>query len=167
MKIRIILENNRFINIQLDANKAPITVQQFLRLVDEHYYDNVIFHRVIKDFMIQTGAYYLDDKTLKQKAKQNTIKGEFLANGCENDIKHLPGVISMARSSDFNSASTQFFICSSECPHLDGQYAAFGKVLDEESMQTVIDLSMVETIKFHNFFDFPKSIIKIKTIERI
>ena len=94
--------------------------------------------------------------------------GEFQANGFDNKIKHVPGVISMARTSDMNSASSQFFICSAPTPHLDGQYAAFGKTVDEESLETVMRISKAPTVNVGGgLTDFPYPIIYIKTIEKI
>lgn len=165
--IRIILDDERIINIELDEVNAPISVTNFLKLIDKKYFDGVIFHRVIKNFMIQTGKYYIDDNSLKEKEDVESIKGEFTENGFNNPLKHLKGTISMARTSDMNSASSQFFICSVDCPHLDGAYAAFGKVADEESMKVVEDISNVETARFYYFNDFPVEPVIIKTIERV
>lgn len=164
---RIILDDERIINIELDEVNAPISVKNFLKLIDKKYFDGVIFHRVIKNFMIQTGKYYIDDNSLKEKEDVESIKGEFTENGINNPLKHLKGTISMARTSDMNSASSQFFICSVDCPHLDGAYAAFGKVADEESMKVVEDISNVETTRFYYFNDFPVEPVIIKTIERV
>ena len=167
LKVKIILENNKEIEVELYEEYAPISVKNFLELVDKSFYDGVIFHRVIKDFMIQTGGYAVIDNTLVDKETDKTIKGEFSMNGVNNPLKHELGVISMARTSDPNSASSQFFICSTACPHLDGQYAAFGKVTNEESLKNVLEISNVETINIgYGFSDFPKDIIRIKTIIR-
>ena len=108
--------------IRLFPDVAPITVKNFKKLVSEHFYDGLIFHRVIEGFMIQGGGY-----TEKMTQKQSTaIKGEFSSNGVENNLRHIPGVISMARTSVKDSATSQFFIMHKESPHLDGEYAAFG-----------------------------------------
>ena len=115
--------------------------------------------------MIQAGGYYIDNNTLFDKEAPNTIKGEFSANGVENNLKHKLGILSMARSNDPNSASSQFFICSASSPHLDGNYAAFGKVLDDESLATVLDISHVETANIgYGFANFPIDPIVIRTI---
>ena len=112
--------------ILVDATSAPETVANFLSLVSRGFYDGLTFHRVIKDFMIQGG----DPKGDGSGGSDKTIKGEFSANGFENDIKHYTGVISMARSNDMNSASSQFFICNADArSSLDGNYAAFGYVI--------------------------------------
>ena len=110
--------------IKLDPSAAPITVENFRNLVESGFYENLSFHRVIEDFMIQGGAPKDTDMTNYQ-----SIKGEFSSNGINNPIKHERGVISMARTNDPNSASTQFFIVHKTSPHLDGKYAAFGHVI--------------------------------------
>ena len=164
---QIVLSDNRKINLRLDYDRAPITVDNFIDLVEDKYYDNTIFHRVIEDFMIQGGGYVMSDGVVKSKGKTKTIKGEFEANGWKkNSIKHVPGVISMARSNDYNSASSQFFICSATYPSLDGKYAAFGKTTDSKSKQVVINISKVETYAYSNSFtDMPVNVIKIKTVK--
>ena len=165
--IKILLEDGREINAELYPEIAPKTVANFLRLVDERFYDGVIFHRVIDRFMIQTGGYMIKENTLYDKEPQETIVGEFAANGFENNLKHKIGVLSMARTNDPNSASGQFFICSASCAHLDGNYAAFGKVTDEISLATVLDISHVQTTNIgYGFSDFPVEPITIKTITR-
>ena len=166
-QIKIILQDGREINAELYPEVAPITVANFLQLIDERYYDGVIFHRVINRFMIQTGGYYIEGNTLIDKEGAKTIKGEFAANGVENNLKHKLGVLSMARTNDPNSASGQFFICSASCGHLDGSYAAFGKVTDELSIATVLDISHVQTTNIgYGFSDFPVEPVVIKTIVR-
>lgn len=165
--IVITLEDDRQIKLELYPEIAPITVENFLKLVDEKYFDGVCFHRVIYNFMIQTGGYYLDGYTLSEKEEVPSIKGEFEKNGVENDLLHTLGVISMARSNDMNSASSQFFICSADAPHLDGSYAAFGKTIDEESNNVVLEISETPTINIgYGFSDFPQFPIVIKTIRR-
>lgn len=121
------MENEKKITIELYPQIAPITVENFLKLVNEGFYDGLIFHRVIPGFMIQGG----DPEGTGMGGAKDKIKGEFLSNGIRNDLKHTRGVISMARSSMPDSASSQFFIMHSDAPHLDGNYAAFGKVVDE------------------------------------
>ena len=110
--------------IELDPSIAPISVENFVNLVKEGFYDGSKYHRIIDGFMIQGGA----PKDEASYAKLKTIKGEFSANGIENPLKHATGVISMARAKDMDSASSQVFICVADAPHLDGMYAAFGKV---------------------------------------
>ena len=111
------------IKVELDGTAAPITVENFVKLAKEGFYEGTTFHRIIDGFMIQGGAPV-------NGRSAATIKGEFSANGVENPIKHEPGVISMARAKDMNSASSQFFIMVGTSPHLDGSYAAFGRVTE-------------------------------------
>ena len=111
--------------IQLLPQYAPETVKNFKELVAKHFYDGLIFHRIIDGFMIQGG----DPTGTGMGGAEETIKGEFLDNGVENLLSHRRGVVSMARSQDFNSASSQFFICNADSTFLDRQYAAFGRVL--------------------------------------
>lgn len=124
--------------IRLRPDVAPKSVANFQKLVKEGHYEGKIFHRVIQGFMIQGGAF---DGTGKQHTA-DSIKGEFSANGVENNLLHLRGVISMARTDDMDSASNQFFICDKTSAHLDGQYAAFGYVL--AGMDTVDKIAAVE-----------------------
>ena len=109
----------------LDKSNATKTVRNFVSLVEKGFYDGLTFHRIIEDFMIQGG----DDSHLPAEEQAGTIAGEFLNNGVWNDIEHKRGVISMARATDPDSASSGFFICDADSPHLDGDYAAFGYVL--------------------------------------
>ncbi len=166
--IKIELEDGRTIKVELYKDIAPITVEHFLSLVDNKQFDNTIFHRVIQNFMIQAGelVYDKENNSLDYAKETNKIKGEFSSNGVENNLKHEPGVISMARSKDPNSASNQFFICSATSEHLDGDYAAFGKVVDQESLNVVLAISMVQTTIFYSYEDFPVDPIVIKTITR-
>ena len=136
--VTITMENDEKILLQLDPAVAPNTVANFVSLVEKGFYDGVIFHRVIPDFMIQGG----DPEGNGTGGADYTIKGEFSENGFENNLKHDRGVISMARSNDPNSASSQFFIMVKESSHLDGKYAAFGKVI--EGMEVVDDIVSVE-----------------------
>ena len=112
------------ITLKLDGKIAPITVQNFVDLAESGFYDGLTFHRIIKGFMIQGG----DPNANGTGGSDKTIKGEFKDNGVKNNIKHKRGVISMARSSDYDSASSQFFIMQEDNDSLDGQYAAFGHV---------------------------------------
>ena len=166
--IKIILEDGREINAELYPEIAPLSVENFLKNVESNYYEGVIFHRVIDRFMIQTGGYYIENNTLHEKEEVTRIKGEFASNGVENNLKHKLGVLSMARTSDPNSAGAQFFICSASCSHLDGQYAAFGKVIDDTSIANVLDISHVQTANIgYGFSDFPVEPIIIKKIIRV
>ncbi|MBQ5952481.1 MAG: peptidylprolyl isomerase [Lachnospiraceae bacterium] len=121
----ITVKNYGTIKLELDAGTAPITVANFIDLAQKGFYDGLTFHRIMNGFMIQGGA-----PNASSKIKPKTIKGEFSANGVENPIKHVEGVISMARANDKNSASSQFFIMVGTAPHLDGNYAAFGHVTE-------------------------------------
>ena len=123
-KIAIELMDGRVMRAELDEKSAPLTVANFLKLVDENFFAGLIFHRVIKNFMIQGGGMY---QNLEEK-HTSAIKGEFIQNGVNNPIKHNVGTLSMARTMDLNSASSQFFICVAPCAYLDGQYAAVGKL---------------------------------------
>ena len=119
------------IRLELDADTAPISVENFCTLAEDGFYNGLTFHRIIDGFMIQGG----DPEGNGTGGSKNTIRGEFSANGVENDISHLRGTISMARSNDMDSASSQFFIVHQDSPFLDGQYAAFGHVT--EGMEVV------------------------------
>ncbi len=125
-KVKIEMENGGNIVVELYPDKAPETVANFQKLVGEGFYDGLTFHRVIPGFVIQGG----DPEGTGMGGSGKTIKGEFLSNGVANDLKHEKGVLSMARSKMPDSASSQFFICVEAAPHLDGSYAAFGKVIE-------------------------------------
>lgn len=165
--IQIVLTNDKVINLCLDSKYAPITVNNFINLVKNNFFDGTIFHRVIDKFMIQTGGYKVEDMTLKELGDTPAIEGEFAANGHpENTLKHELGVISMARTNVMNSATSQFFICAATCPHLDGNYAAFGKTTDEESNKVVLEIAKMQTGYLSPMFaDFPAELIGIKTIK--
>ncbi len=126
MNVVITMENGDKMTLELYPEIAPITVENFVSLAKKGFYDGLIFHRVIEDFMIQGG----DPDGTGCGGPGYSIKGEFAANGVKNDLKHTRGVISMARAMDPNSAGSQFFIMHQDAPHLDGQYAAFGKMTD-------------------------------------
>ena len=145
------------IKIELFPQVAPITVENFLKLVKEKFYNNLTFHRVIKDFMIQ-GGDPLGNGTGGSKEK---IKGEFYQNGFDNPLKHTRGVISMARSMMPNSASSQFFIMHKDSPHLDGSYAAFGAVV--EGIEVVDKIAELKT----DFLDKPFDKVVIEKVELI
>lgn len=123
--ISIKMESGQTIQIELYPDIAPITVANFVKLVEKNYYDGLTFHRVIPGFMIQGGC----PKGTGVGGPGYQIKGEFSSNGVKNDLKHVRGVISMARSMDPDSAGSQFFIMVADSKHLDGQYASFGKVV--------------------------------------
>ena len=133
------MENGKKIKLELYHEVAPITVENFEKLVKEGFYNGLIFHRVIKGFMIQGGC---PDGT-GMGGPGHTIKGEFARNGVRNPLKHTRGVISMARSMMPNSAGSQFFIMHEDAPHLDGSYAAFGSVV--EGIEVVDEIANVKT----------------------
>ena len=142
------------IKVKLDENAAPKTVENFKKLVKEGFYDGLTFHRVIKGFMIQGGC----PKGTGTGGPGYSIEGEFSANGHENPLKHKRGVISMARSMDPNSAGSQFFIMHADAPHLDGQYAAFGKVVN--GMDIVDEIAAMKT----DFSDKPLADIVMEKV---
>ena len=148
------MENGAKIKIELDRTAAPNTVNNFLSLANKGFYNGLIFHRVIPGFMIQGGC---PDGT-GMGGPGYSIKGEFAANGVKNPIKHKRGVISMARAMNPNSAGSQFFIMHQDAPHLDGQYAACGHVV--EGMETVDAIAATPT----NFSDRPLDPQRIKSI---
>lgn len=134
--------------IELYPQVAPNTVANFVDYVESKFYNGLIFHRIIKGFMIQGGG------GVEKKAP---IKGEFKANGFANDLKHTKGVISMARTNDPNSATSQFFIMHKDSPHLDGQYAAFGKVI--EGLDIIDKIASVRT----DYYDKPHTDVVIES----
>ena len=148
------MENGARIEIELYPEVAPITVANFESLVKDGFYDGLTFHRVIPGFMIQGG----DPQGNGMGGAKNKIKGEFRANGVKNDLKHTRGVISMARSFDPNSASSQFFIMHADAPHLDGQYAAFGKVIS--GIEAVDEIASIPT----DYSDRPKIAVRMKKV---
>lgn len=156
-RIKIEMENGGVILAVLSNKETPITIENFKKLVGEHFYDGLIFHRVIKDFMIQTG----DPTGTGFHGSGENIKGEFTANGVTNNLSHTRGVLSMARSNDYNSASSQFFIVHKDSPHLNGQYASFGHVF--AGLDAVDYIASVET----NGNDKPINNQTIKTIRFI
>ena len=124
MKAVITMENGKTMTLELYPETAPITVENFEKLAKDGFYDGLTFHRIIEGFMMQGG----DPEGNGTGGSNQNIVGEFTANGYENDLSHTRGAISMARSTPYNSASSQFFIVHEDSPHLDGQYAVFGYV---------------------------------------
>ena len=137
--IDIEVENYGTIKVELDADAAPLTVANFIKLAKDKFYDGLTFHRIIDGFVIQGG----DPQGNGTGGSDENVKGEFEANGVKNPISHVRGTISMARSSDYDSASSQFFICQADCLQLDGEYAAFGHVT--EGME-IVDKICAEAI---------------------
>ncbi len=155
--VRITMEDGGVIDIELDTEAAPITCENFLKLVKSGFYDGLTFHRVIPGFMIQGGCP-LGTGT---GGPGWTIKGEFAANGVNNPIKHTRGVVSMARSMDPNSAGSQFFIMHHNASHLDGQYAAFGRVV--AGMEEVDKIASAVT----DWNDKPRVPVRMAKVEEI
>ena len=154
MTATITMQNGKTMTLELYPEIAPITVENFVKLAKEGFYDGLIFHRVIEGFMIQGG----DPDGTGCGGPGYSIKGEFAANGVKNDLKHTRGVISMARAMDPNSAGSQFFIMHEDAPHLDGQYAAFGKMTD--GFDTLDEIAETDTDRM----DRPRNEQKIKSI---
>ncbi|MCQ4795288.1 peptidylprolyl isomerase [Anaerofustis stercorihominis] len=153
-KVKIEMEDGDIMLAELYEDIAPITCDNFIKLAKKGFYNGLIFHRVIKGFMIQGGCP--DGNGMGGPG--HTIKGEFSSNGIKNDLKHERGVLSMARSMDKNSAGSQFFIMHENAPHLDGDYAAFGKLIEGYD---VLD-KIAETPT--DYMDKPKEERKIKEI---
>lgn len=152
--VTITMENGDIIKAELYPEIAPVSVNNFISLINKNFYDGLIFHRVIKGFMIQGG----DPDGNGTGGPGYSIKGEFSQNGVKNDLKHTEGVLSMARSMAPNSAGSQFFIMHKNSPHLDGSYAAFGKVT--EGMENVNKIAETKT----DYSDRPLEDQRIKTM---
>ena len=152
--VTMTMDDGSVIKLELYPEIAPITVENFVSLIKKGFYDGLIFHRVINGFMIQGG----DPLGTGMGGPGYEIKGEFASNGVKNDLKHERGVISMARSMRPDSAGSQFFIMHQDAPHLDGQYAAFGKVI--EGINVVDKIATVKT----DYSDKPVTEQKIKSM---
>ncbi len=153
--VTITMDDGKEIKLELYPEDAPNTVENFVNLASEGFYDGLTFHRVIEGFMIQGG----DPEGTGMGGSDENIYGEFASNGFDNPIKHERGVISMARSMDPDSASSQFFIMHEDAPHLDGNYAAFGKVY--EGIEVVDDIACVAT----DMRDKPITPVVMKSVE--
>ena len=178
IKIAIKLTDGRTMTGELYPDVAPLSVSNFVNLIEKDFFDGLIFHRVISGFMIQGGGF---DETFYEgnfnSKEAESIRGEFSSNGVKNDLKHTRGVLSMARTSEPNSASSQFFIMHQDSPHLDGQYAAFGKIT--EGLEIVDEIANVETTMLEGtvlyqgmqypqrMTDIPKEPVVIETIDII
>ena len=149
--VKIEMQSGDSIIVELNPSVAPVTVENFKNLVSQGFYNGLIFHRVISGFMIQGG----DPQGTGMGGSKQTIKGEFKMNGVNNPLSHERGVISMARSQFYNSASSQFFICHADAKFLDGQYAAFGRVV--EGIETVDKIAT-------DYSDRPISEQRMKTV---
>lgn len=161
-KIAITVRDFGTMTAELYPEKAPKTVENFLSLVDRDFFSGLIFHRVIKGFMIQGGGF---DESFEH-VEAASIPGEFKANGfMANDLHHAPGVLSMARTQDPDSASSQFFIMHKDASYLDAQYAGFGQVID--GLDIVDRIASVPTGRMGWYDDVPKSPVVIDKIERV
>ena len=162
-KIKIVVKDFGTMVAELYPEMAPLTVANFLKLANEKFFDGLIFHRVIAGFMLQGGGYR-EDMSDKDTA---SIRGEFRANGfAQNTLRHTRGVLSMARTMDPNSASSQFFVMHKAAPHLDGQYAGFGKVIEGDAI--IDQIANVETGNYGYYMqDVPRTPVVIETIEEI
>ncbi|MCR5556623.1 MAG: peptidylprolyl isomerase [Butyrivibrio sp.] len=152
--VTITMENGDVMKAELYPEIAPNTVNNFISLIKKNFYNGLIFHRVIKGFMLQGG----DPEGTGMGGPGYDIKGEFSSNGFKNDLKHTEGVLSMARSMMPDSAGSQFFIMHKNAPHLDGDYAAFGKII--EGMDVVNKIAETDT----NWDDRPKKDQRMKTV---
>lgn len=159
--IKITVKNFGTMTAELYPEMAPLTVANFLKLAKEKFFEGLIFHRVISGFMLQGGGY---DEQMEER-RTPAIRGEFAANGfAQNTLKHTRGVLSMARTNDPNSASSQFFVMHAAAPYLDGQYAAFGKVTEGDA---IIDrIANVQTGNYGWYMqDVPVDPIVIESVE--
>lgn len=152
--VTITMENGDVMRAELYPDIAPNTVHNFIHLIQKGFYDGTIFHRVINGFMLQGG----DPEGTGTGGPDYSIRGEFSSNGFENNLKHTPGVLSMARTMMPDSAGSQFFIMHKTSPHLDGEYAAFGKII--EGMDVVNKIAETET----DFSDRPLADQRMKTV---
>lgn len=164
VKAKIEFADGGVINLELYPEAAPVTVANFVKLANAHFYDGLCFHRVIDGFMIQGGGFAWDERKGLVPKNAAAIKGEFKSNGVPNPVSHTEGVISMARTSDKNSASSQFFICVADATFLDNEYAAFGKCADAQSLAVAVAYGKVKTGKWSYYSDVPFTPIVIKTV---
>ena len=163
MKIQIVLQDGRTMRATLDEQAAPLTVAHFGKLIDENFFHGLIFHRVIPGFVIQGGG--LDEQM--QPKRCDSVRGEFRSNGTDNPLRHTVGALSMARTMFPDSATSQFFICVDDVPHLDGEYAAFGYLDDQPSRDIAISIAMSPTKSVGMYDDVPKTPVVIDRIERV
>ncbi len=162
-KVKITVRDHGTMIAELYPEMAPKTVENFIKLVKEGFYSGMIFHRVIPGFMIQGGGF---TESHEQK-HADSIRGEFRANGfAQNTLKHTRGVLSMARTMDPNSASSQIFVMHKDSPHLDGQYAGFGKVIEgAEVIDTIANVDT--TTKMFYYQDWPVDDVVIESMEML
>ena len=161
-KIKIVVKDFGTMTAELYPEMAPLTVANFVKLAKADFFAGLIFHRVIKGFMLQGGGYNAE----MEHKDAPSIKGEFRANGfAQNDLKHTRGVLSMARTSNPNSASSQFFVMHQNAPHLDGQYAGFGILTD--GFDVLDKIASVKTGRMGYFADVPRESIIIDRMELV
>lgn len=156
-KVNIEFENGKNITMELYPDVAPKTVKNFVKLVEEGFYDGLTIHRIVPGFVIQGG----DPLGNGTGGSDEHIKGEFLQNGVKNDLAHERGVVSMARASDFDSASSQFFIVLEDAPHLDGSYAAFGRVI--EGMEVADEIAEMDV----DYYGMPFEKVVMKKVTMV
>lgn len=161
IKATVNLKDGRKIDLELLPEYAPNSVYNFISLAKSGFYNGLIFHRVIRNFMIQGGGM---DEGMDEKDTGYSIKGEFASNGVPNALSHKKGVLSMARTFLMDSASSQFFICVADCPYLDGEYAAFGRTANAESLKVAVDISNVDTGSYGYYDDVPVEPVIIDSI---
>ncbi len=158
---------DRVVKIQLHPDKAPLSVQNFTNLANSGYYDGLCFHRIVPNGCLQGGGYRVVNNTIEESAEVSSIYGEFASNGwAQNDIKHVFGTISMARSSVADSATSQFFLCIGDYPSWDGEYAGFGTIVNEE--ESINNLKLLGQSTYGNigygFTTFPYPLLVIKSV---
>lgn len=158
---------DRVVKIQLHPDKAPLSVENFTNLANNGYYDGLIFHRIVPGGCLQGGGYRIDGNSIEDAPEVPAIKGEFASNGWDkNDIKHVFGTISMARTNVKDSATSQFFLCIGSYPSWDGEYAGFGTIVDEEESKN--NLNILADSSYGNigygFTTFPYPILVIKSV---
>lgn len=157
--VKINVKNFGTMTAELYPEYAPITVENFVKLAKNGFYEGLIFHRVIKGFMIQGGGMTADFS----ERETASIVGEFASNGRQNDLKHTRGVLSMARTMVKDSASGQFFVMHADAPHLDGQYAAFGKLTD--GYDVLDKIADAQTGRYGYYSDVPRELVEIESVE--
>ena len=158
--VKLTIKDIGVVVIQLDRDNAPKTCENFVKLVDEGFYNGLTFHRVITGFMVQGGC----PEGTGRGNSGTYIEGEFFYNGHSNAIRHVRSTVSMARGNSFNSASCQFFICVDEAPHLDGQYAGFGKLIDGYDVLDKIATCKTGSMGYY-MQDVPRDTIEIESID--
>lgn len=165
--IKIYVKDYGVMSFELDYENAPISAKNFVKLARSGFYEGIIYHRVIKNFMIQCGGYKYKDEKITIEEPNYHIKGEFKSNGVNNTISHERGVISMARTMVKDSACAQFFVCHKDAKFLDGEYAAFGHMID--GFDCLDKIAKVRTYKGYDNIpdDFPYEIIMIEKVEVI